>query len=108
MATSGWFADPAGRHQVRYFDGTSWTDQVADNRVISVEPLHGSPARGVSPVPVAPPPPTALAVSNAGPTYRGPARTAHGPLYWLLVGWWWGPAKWMGRVLLWLVLWPVG
>lgn len=40
--------------------------------------------------------------------YTPPARTAHGPMYWLLVGWWWAPAKWIGRVLLWLVLWPVG
>ncbi len=36
------------------------------------------------------------------------ARTAHGPAYWLLVGWWWGPTKWLGRVLLWLFLLPVG
>ncbi len=37
-----------------------------------------------------------------------PARTAHGAVYWLLVGWWWGPAKWVGRMLLWIFLWPVG
>ena len=37
-----------------------------------------------------------------------PARTAHGAVYWLLVGWWWGPAKWVGRMLLWIFLFPVG
>jgi hypothetical protein len=42
------------------------------------------------------------------PAYRGPAKTAHGPIYWTLIGWWWGPLKWAGRMLLWLFLWPVG
>lgn len=28
--------------------------------------------------------------------------------YWLTVGWIWEPAKWFGRVFLWLVFWPVG
>jgi hypothetical protein len=40
--------------------------------------------------------------------YRGPARHAHGPAYWLLVGWWWEPLAWAGRMLLWLFLLPVG
>lgn len=40
--------------------------------------------------------------------YRGPARTAHGPAYWLLIGWWWEPLTWAGRVLLWLFLLPIG
>lgn len=29
-------------------------------------------------------------------------------MYWLLIGWWWNPLKWMGRVLLWLFAWPLG
>jgi len=41
-------------------------------------------------------------------TYVAPAHTAHGFIYWLLVGWWWGPTKWLGRVLLWVGFWPVG
>lgn len=36
-------------------------------------------------------------------TYRGPARTAHGWIYWTLVGWWWEPLCWAGRMLLWLI-----
>lgn len=28
--------------------------------------------------------------------------------WWLLVGWWWAPATWAGRVMLWLVAWPLG
>jgi hypothetical protein len=42
------------------------------------------------------------------PAYRGPSRTAHGAGYWLAVGWWWEPAKWLGRVSLWLLFLPVG
>lgn len=41
-------------------------------------------------------------------TYRGPAKHAHGAAYWWLVGWWWEPLKWLGRMSLWLVFFPVG
>lgn len=41
-------------------------------------------------------------------TYRGPTRTAHGPGYWLLVGWWWEPLAWAGRMLGWLIFLPFG
>lgn len=37
-----------------------------------------------------------------------PARTTHGAAYWLLVGWYWRPLCWAGRVTLWLVFWPLG
>ena len=32
----------------------------------------------------------------------------HGATYWMIVGWWWAPLKWAGRVVRWLVFWPVG
>lgn len=35
-------------------------------------------------------------------------RTAHGLAWWLTIGWWWAPAAWSGRVVLWLVCWPLG
>lgn len=41
-------------------------------------------------------------------TYRGPAQTAHGAGYWLLVGWWWEPLAWAGRMSAWIVFFPVG
>lgn len=41
-------------------------------------------------------------------TYAAPARTAHGPIYWLIIGWWWGPIKWAARVVLWVFVWPLG
>lgn len=38
-AEHGWYPDPGGRHQYRYWDGTAWTDHVADAGAQSVEPL---------------------------------------------------------------------
>jgi hypothetical protein len=34
----GWYADPAGTQELRYFDG-HWTDQVAARGVVSTQPL---------------------------------------------------------------------
>ena len=34
----GWAADPFGRHQWRYWDGTRWTEQVADGSTQSTDP----------------------------------------------------------------------
>jgi hypothetical protein len=36
--TAGWAADPFARHQWRYWDGTRWTDQVADGSTQSTDP----------------------------------------------------------------------
>ena len=35
----GWYADPAGRHQSRWWDGTAWTANVADNGATSTDPV---------------------------------------------------------------------
>ena len=35
----GWQADPTGRHDHRYWDGTRWTDDVADAGVASTDPF---------------------------------------------------------------------
>lgn len=39
-----WRLDPSGRHQHRYWDGTVWTDQVADDGQVDVDPLGDLPA----------------------------------------------------------------
>ncbi len=35
---AGWFPDPSGRHQRRYWDGISWTQHVNDNGQPGVDP----------------------------------------------------------------------
>ena len=35
---AGWHPDPSGRHQLRYWDGTTWTDSVSDNGVAASDP----------------------------------------------------------------------
>lgn len=39
-----WYADPSGRHQLRYWNGTSWTEYVSDSGTQSIDPLD-APAR---------------------------------------------------------------
>jgi Protein of unknown function (DUF2510) len=38
-----WAADPSGRHQSYYWDGTAWTESVADNGAESKDPLPTGP-----------------------------------------------------------------
>lgn len=46
MAAAGWYPDPRERHEHRYFDGTAWTDHVADDGRGSTDPVDvPSPAR---------------------------------------------------------------
>jgi len=35
-----WYPDPGGKHEHRFWDGTRWTDQVADHGRQSVDPLE--------------------------------------------------------------------
>lgn len=37
-SAAGWFPDPSGRHQLRYWDGTTWTDHVRDHDLAGVDP----------------------------------------------------------------------
>jgi hypothetical protein len=38
-AVAGWYPDPAGRHEHRFWDGARWTDNVVDHGVRGVDPL---------------------------------------------------------------------
>jgi len=40
-----WYTDPTGRHDLRYFNGTSWTGDVSDSGRRSVDPLGPHPRR---------------------------------------------------------------
>lgn len=46
-----WLPDPAGRHQLRWWDGTVWTEHISDNGDQGIDPI----------VPSTPPPPGAAA-----------------------------------------------
>jgi hypothetical protein len=45
-APPAWYADPAGRHTHRYWDGAQWTPHVADGGQTSYDPLEGPGAPG--------------------------------------------------------------
>jgi hypothetical protein len=38
-SVAGWFPDPAGRHDQRYWDGSTWTDAVVSNGQPGTDPL---------------------------------------------------------------------
>ena len=38
---AGWYADPLGRHELRYFDGSQWTEHVSSNGRTAVDPPVG-------------------------------------------------------------------
>jgi len=61
----GWYPDPTGAHERRFFDGNQWMADVADKGVMSVDPIQVVPAQivrvgagpGAPPPPPPPPPP---------------------------------------------------
>lgn len=70
-STGSWQPDPHGRHQYRYWDGTQWTDQVADDGVTSVDPPDAdaaAPTDAVADAPSDPAVPPAAPVPPADPT----------------------------------------
>ncbi|MGV8083612.1 MAG: DUF2510 domain-containing protein [Coriobacteriia bacterium] len=36
---AGWYPDPADRHEIRYWDGMTWTEHVSDQGDVGVDPL---------------------------------------------------------------------
>ncbi|MDQ6526688.1 AIM24 family protein [Nocardioides sp. LHD-245] len=42
MTAAAWHPDPTGRHELRYWDGSQWTDHVSDQGVQSTSPLYPS------------------------------------------------------------------
>jgi Protein of unknown function (DUF2510) len=70
----GWFPDPTGRHEFRYWTGTAWSHQVSDRGQVGVDPPTMPPLADllvpepVSPTissPVPPPPPPGAAPGAA-------------------------------------------
>jgi len=57
LPPANWYADPLGRHEVRYWDGSAWTELVATGGVEGTDPLPSSgPAGSGSPAPGSPAP----------------------------------------------------
>jgi Protein of unknown function (DUF2510) len=77
MPTSppGWYPDPNGAHQLRYFDGSAWTEHVSDNGLQSVSPLAPTPT-----------PTTAATVSPAGMPSATPGPNRRGRAKWVMGG----------------------
>jgi len=48
MSDPGWYPDPARAHELRYFDGGTWSEHVSDHGVAAVDPLPpgGPPSAG--------------------------------------------------------------
>lgn len=40
MDAAQWHPDPMERHELRYWDGSDWTDSVSDNGVVAADPVQ--------------------------------------------------------------------
>lgn len=67
MPIPGWHPDPTGRHESRYWNGTAWTDHVADGGVTFSDPLEGGTVTSeVTALPGEPPPAPVVSPSADG------------------------------------------
>ncbi len=39
LPVAGWYSDPLGNHELRYWDGWKWTEHVSDSGVQKIDPL---------------------------------------------------------------------
>ena len=65
LPAANWYADPAGHHEVRYWDGNEWTEYVADGGVETTDPMTPAAATGAD-------------AASAGPPASGDAAPPHG------------------------------
>jgi len=66
---AGWYPDPTTRHELRYWDGYAWMDNVSDAGVSATDPLGGKPM----------PRPSEAAAKAQAPS--PPAEKSKAPLY---------------------------
>src|SRR4051812_23324985 len=74
MATGdepGWYPDAAGRHELRYWDGGAWTDNVSDKGVTGTDLVGGKPL----------PTPSQAAAKAASGKPSGGTQTSKAPLF---------------------------
>lgn len=60
---AGWYPDPTSKHELRYWDGYAWADNVSNRGVAATDPLGGTPM---------PPPSEAAAKAQQGPPPAAP------------------------------------
>src|SRR3954471_5312604 len=70
MVDASWQPDPSGAHELRYWNGTAWTEHVSDQGATGRAPLSAE-LPPPAPAPAAPPPP---------PAYGAPAAEATAPV----------------------------
>jgi hypothetical protein len=71
MAEATWLADPTGVHELRYWNGSSWTEHVSDQGTTGQDPLTVElppPADAFPPPPA--PPPAAAAPAGGKPSWK--------------------------------------
>ena len=93
MAGAGWYPDPLGRAQVRYFDGAQWSQWAADDgksRLDAEAVVSALPDPPDAPPPGMPPPPgTGWTPAQPGVTAARQFRSVKGlatALMWVLIG----------------------
>ncbi|MGB3673482.1 MAG: SHOCT domain-containing protein [Candidatus Nanopelagicales bacterium] len=72
---AGWHSDPSGSHELRYWDGTTWTTHVSDHGSTSTSPLP-SDAPLPPPAPSVPPPPPAAPAAKSGSSWMNKMKAA--------------------------------
>jgi hypothetical protein len=72
MAEASWLADPTGAHELRYWNGSSWTEHVSDQGTTGQDPLTTElpPPPDAFPPPPPMPPPAAAASAGWSPRTR--------------------------------------
>jgi hypothetical protein len=76
MAEAAWLPDPSGTHELRYWDGATWTEHVSDQGTTAQDP---SPVQFPPPAAAVPPPPLPGATV---PAATAPAAAAGGKVGW--------------------------
>lgn len=68
MADASWLPDPTGAHELRYWNGSAWTEHVSDQGTTGQDPLMAElpPPAAAFPPPPGPPPAAGASAAPAG------------------------------------------
>jgi hypothetical protein len=72
---AGWQADPTGRFEHRYWDGSQWTDHVSNAGVASTDAFAAAAAESTSPAAPEPTPPEPTTPVDEAPGWGDPTTT---------------------------------